>query len=468
MNIFVSWSIDHLEGLIAAALMAEHGAELRRVSGDVRRATENMKAWAIASGGSPVLDLGAVGVLEVPADKMTDLPSQASRFEDIADATASIGVGMTLSESYTAMRFSQINGGDRISLYEPEMDDAVHNAQSPGQEDPLEALGKNQKVGMEGPVGYADDQGDEGLGDTPPSPEYDPGQNAPPPETMSAGPAQAPEMSGDPNGGPPPADGDGGGQEEQPDARTVVVQALQKIKEQAPILEQIKQSNPEAFEAVKGVIGAMILMAQGMTGGGGEEPVQKSEGSDIPKAEDANQQRIQHLVATTHGSTWRLPPRTRTGKTVAGVQPGYVVVTPDQHNLKQWRATVVSHSGLPTTHSVAADHAGALALAVKAGANIHGEPHSVRPAEARKSAPTEESSFDPEPFDKASLPMPKPTPKRQHHVYPVGTAKDGKVKVSHVDPATGAPGGTGWHSVRAGQVMSEDGHAISSRNPGGK
>ncbi len=60
---------------------------------------------------------------------------------------------------------------------------------------------------------------------------------------------------------------------------------------------------------------------------------------------------------------------------------------------------------------------------------------------------------------------------RHHVVLPVGSQLDtaaaglrnaGKVKVRRQD------GSTHYVSVRAGQILSQDGHAISSRNPGGK
>lgn len=43
-----------------------------------------------------------------------------------------------------------------------------------------------------------------------------------------------------------------------------------------------------------------------------------------------------------------------------------------------------------------------------------------------------------------------------------GTRNDGKVKVRHQD------GKSSYVSVRAGQILSQDGHAVSSRNPGGR
>jgi hypothetical protein len=51
---------------------------------------------------------------------------------------------------------------------------------------------------------------------------------------------------------------------------------------------------------------------------------------------------------------------------------------------------------------------------------------------------------------------------RSHLNLPIGATKGGKVKVTHEG------GKAGWVSVRAGQVLSNDGHSISSRNPGGK
>lgn len=75
-------------------------------------------------------------------------------------------------------------------------------------------------------------------------------------------------------------------------------------------------------------------------------------------------------------------------------------------------------------------------------------------------------------MEKAKLPLPENAPKHTHREWPVGTVKDsspggtrevGKVKVQHPEN-----GKTSWVEVRAGQVLSNDGHAISSRNPGGK
>lgn len=64
-------------------------------------------------------------------------------------------------------------------------------------------------------------------------------------------------------------------------------------------------------------------------------------------------------------------------------------------------------------------------------------------------------------LQKGKLPMPEYAPKFKFK-HPVGASKDGKIKIRHQD------GTSSWVSVRAGQVLSNDGHSISSRNPDGR
>lgn len=396
MKVYVAWSVDHMEGLTAAALMSDNVEELRRISGDLRRASENIKAWGIAAGGSSVLDLNLLGVMMVPPDQMTELPAIAQRFRDMTDGTISIGVGMSLSEAYVAMKHSQGGGGDRIALYDPSMEE--HPA--PASNDPLASLGKaqgqtpqpQQQDPKDQVTGYADNPSDFGLDENEIYADAEKAEKtteqtpAAPPAASSAG---APDMG---SVQPPDQDGQQQGQpggEGEEDPRTVVVQALEKIKQQAPVLEQMKQTNPQAFDAVKSVVAAMILMAQGMAaeaddGDGGD--VNKSEPSDLVQYAE---------VDDGHEHEW--------GKDEGG---GYCL-------------------------------------------QCGGDQEAIE-------------------LQKAGLPMPKPTPRRIVHPWPVGTMKEGKIKVAHVDPSTNAQTGTGWKEARAGMVMAPDGHPTSSRNPNGQ
>lgn len=121
MNIYLAWEVDRLKGLTAAALMADNPAELRRITQDLQKAANLLKTWAQASGGSPILDLCAMGLVEISADKMSELPGMRRQFAAVCDGTLSVGVGMEISESYTALQVAKLRGGDQIALYVPEM-----------------------------------------------------------------------------------------------------------------------------------------------------------------------------------------------------------------------------------------------------------------------------------------------------------------------------------------------------------
>lgn len=355
MNVFVAWTVDHLDGLIATSLMSENIEELRQISHNIKRGSDMFKSWAMASGGSPILDLGHTGCVQVPADRMTELPVISKKFEELCDATLSVGVGISLSESYTAMKFSMHKGGDRASLYHVEMEEELKDDKESNYDLSGLAKGQNdQVVGMADQVGFAASaqHGAGGKFAAKPAETHPPVAAPPIPDQPEPG---SIDMGIDDNGQQPQG-GDEGQDGEQQDPRTAVVNALKEIKRQAPVLEQLKQSNPDAFNAVKEVVDAMILMAQGMA----------SQGESIQKSEENSER------CNTCG------------------------LSKDEHD-------DLNKGGQGT-----------------------------------------------------------------HHEWAVGTMKDGKVKVTHKDIPTSAPTGTGWHSVRAGQIMSEDGHAISARNPHGK
>ncbi len=329
MNLHICYEVDHLQSLIATAAHSNNQAELQRLSQALERAAGVIKSWSMGSGGKATLSLAALGVLEVPAEKMAQLPEVRRQFESLCSATISIGVGMELNEAYVAMQVAQRRGGDQIALYMPEMENEL------AETDHLDKA--------EGPP-------------APPEPQQSASDTQPPPPGDEPSPEPAQEASGPPNDA----------QEAPSDPKAAVVQALNQLKGQKEQIEHLKETNPEAYKAIVSTIQAMILMAQGIADEA-PEGAQKSEES-------------------------------------------------------------------------------------------FGESHP----------PEESSSAEAEELDKNGLPMPKKPLKRQHIVYPVGAIKEGKIKVAHMDPQSKEKTGEGWSEVRSGQVLSEDGHATSSRDQNGK
>lgn len=302
------------------------------------------------------------------------------------------------------------------------------------------------------------------------------------------------------------------------DLRNQVLGALQVFQAKKDELQAVAQQDPELHQALLAAVQGMIAMARVVFDGQQEQrpqEVQKAEHGlgpliDAVKQKQAlKQKRIAELVDTSSGSSWK-------------TNTGFVVVGLDPHNRNQWRATPISASGEPSSHIVAADHASALSTAADMGADLLGEPHRVmkkheshedfvelvkadlmpggkgdnkpdedfdaeqlkfgtqvemeehgldeaRAKEVAKDHLSEKADYYQKDMEKAAL---KPGKTGRHDLMlPVGSQKDpgasgtheaGKVKIRHED------GKTAWVSVRAGQVLSADGHPVSSRNPGGK
>lgn len=336
------------------------------------------------------------------------------------------------------------------------------------------------------------------------------------------------------NGEPPPTN-------EAFDQQTgqVIMQALQRIKQQAPVLEKIKDSNPEAYQSILGLVQAVVLMSQEIT----KVDLQKSEPGKKP-------------VHVCRCKAYEFPHRHKGGKCKGALDLTKEHVVPTAGNLEkalfsQKPKDVCPYDGKPTAYPgvlntnprlqgefvvepACAEHGlhhawqmihartapaymaysnqfrgdthmdarvREIADSHKQDVENHLKQHGMDPGAYPELAPHEWGKFkdleDDLHFRKPLPPMPDPTTlqaapvepqapvyengvsrydaidkagidphKTLHHnvTYPVGTVLQdkGKVKVAHSD------GSTSWVEVRAGQIMSEDGHAISSRNPGGK
>lgn len=220
MNIFICWEIDHADSLLASALLSGNVSELKMQTQDIQRAGDMINAWAMASGGSPVLDITIKGAVEIPADRMSELPDIRRRFEETCDCDLSIGVGLELHEAYQAMRVAKHRGGDQIVLYVPELEHELRDVEDDNIVDPLAGLGKAE----DSPVEHST------------SKESAVSKEAAPLEDL-----------------------------EGQDPKDVVMRALEDLRANAAEIEQLKHSNPEAFKAIVGAVNSMLLMAEGLT-----------------------------------------------------------------------------------------------------------------------------------------------------------------------------------------------------------
>ncbi len=226
----------------------------------------------------------------------------------------------------------------------------------------------------------------------------------------------------------------------QEQLRAAVVKVLKQVKAAAPVLEQARQDAPEVYAAVTAAVQAMTAMAQQLFAGG----VQPQQGQDV-KADNS--------AAMTKAEADRHKCAKCGSRNISFAEP------------------LVGARLRPSPNG----SIGGIGMCSDCGSNhirrlkYHGPVR--RRDDGEESAPvvaTEEDENNKRGDDDlgklelGKLPMPKPGTMHRELNLPVGSARDGRVKVRHSD------GTSGWVEVRAGQVMSQDGHPVSARNPGGR
>ena len=445
MKVIIAWDGDHIGREVGRASLADDVDGLRRISQAIDLGNNIWKSWVVMNAGSIISMGGDEGRAEVPAEKLVELPKIRDQYAAAVSATVSVGVGTKLSEADRALLVAKLRGGDRIVLYSQDIEGEIEAAEkqktttseaeklsdeylskgdpSQGPESP--AAAQPTAAGFQGaaaPIDPGNDQQDPGA---------QPAQDAATAQDVGAQPQPAP--TGDPGPGledqfHQEADDqqkkDSGDPEQAASSddqiKAQVVQILQQLKEQAPILEQIKQSAPDTYQAVMNMAQAVIAMARKLNGDPagqtGAKEVQDRAGSDA-----------QVQVP--------LPPE-------------------DGDDGKDEKKDTKKSE---------------LAKAEKFDCESFGHCWGTGAAKGHCLLCGESA----EDLEKASLNPGAGAPAAHHHLnLPVGskidpttagTARAGRIKVLHAESQK-----QGWVQARAGQVLSQDGHPISARNPNGR
>lgn len=571
--LFLSWDViwGHNDPRVTALKDDTEG--LRRNDQAVEAARRVWESWFLRSMGAAVNYDGAAGRAQVPVDQIGDVDAVRRQIKELLDADVAIGIGLKISEADLALKLALKRGGT-VVFYTDDVPKALEDlekgalmkADEAGPESPAPPAPK--KVAENSPAAGGGFSGAQGPGraagaaaPASEASEHSQGEgmaamaeDAPgPQETTHAG-ADYEKQFQDAADGSDKEEQDQQAQTEDgrkaADLKEAVIQILKGLRQQAPVLEQLQVLEPQLFQAISGLMKAMLMMAKELVG---VAPVKKAEDDKIeadpakpPEAsaelvkdavpdaaqgldvdhysgrpdlktvdphfqgtgqagpEKARKKRIPrsyfyargtrpeaHVAANAHLYHGRIP---------AGTKLYDFSEDPDEYLAPKWKQTDDGQIyQVPDLNDVEKDlhrrgfHGyrnygpdGALAL-------FHALPvarATVMKMDDMPALPPPEGNLKSEckhfygkggnkclrckeeKIEKGKLPLPENAPKHVQHQYPVGAVKDsgpggtrdvGKVKVMH--PETGK---TGWVEVRAGQVLSQDGHAISSRNPGGK
>lgn len=130
MKVIIAWDGDHIGREVGRASLADDVEGLRRISQAIDAGNRAMKAWVENGGGSVVSFGGDEGRAEILAEKLTELPTIRRQYASAVGSSVSIGVGTKLSEADRALMAAKIQGGDRIVLYTPEVDQLLEKVKA--------------------------------------------------------------------------------------------------------------------------------------------------------------------------------------------------------------------------------------------------------------------------------------------------------------------------------------------------
>lgn len=305
MLIFIAWDGDHIGRQVGRASRNDDVEGLRRISQAIDQGNNIWRSWVESTGGSLISMGGDEGRAEVAADHIGELPAIREQYAGKVGSTVSVGVGMKLSEAEKALIAAKLKGEDQIVFFSDECDELIARARAKGEQTEEDKIA-DQYLGKAAP---AMNQGDGAgfAGATRPS--------APTVDAPVATQGDSDEMAslnavlGDENAPAPPEqthaakdferqlhDEAWKGEEEDMSSdadkaqrldqvKAQVVQALQTLKVQAPMMEQLKQVAPQAYQAMVALTQSVVGMARELAPAPQGAPMAKSEAGKKDKAD---------------------------------------------------------------------------------------------------------------------------------------------------------------------------------------
>lgn len=310
MDCYVSFSIDNADALAARSRTNDDVAAVRNFCNLIETGNAIWTSFALKSGGSVVDATGDTGTIEIEAAFLSEVPETAEQYSKCVGQTASVGVGLKLSDSSRALDVAKKRGGNVILLWDPSMTSELEEDDENQKEKDILAKGDETQHNT-GKVrgahaGFAVN--------------HRPGSKA----ALAASPdaaavkntiKQANKESGGPIVAPDTSEGVAGalhnsfeqmlhqaaGDQEKEDGNKEVagdvdgenvkqklVQILASVKQQLPVLSQLQQTSPDAFASIINLVNGVILLGRKLNGPDQEQnrPIDGEEPANVQKSED--------------------------------------------------------------------------------------------------------------------------------------------------------------------------------------
>jgi len=299
MRLFIAADGDSIGKLVGQARLNDNIEEIRRVSQAIDKGNKIFESFALANGGSVIESGGDEVLIDIEATALKDLESVRNQYFSATNATISVGIGKKPSEASKALLAAKFRGKDRSVFYDPDVEKDIKAAKDAtgDEKDKIvkEYLLKslplikraNDSGGRAQPEQAQNDVIAQNTAQIPAAPitqetvQAGVQEGAIPVQGQSMPPeAQQPIVSNDPAPQPNYKDFENkfrvhADQHESAskaaqikqssnykDIKAKVAESLEKIKEQLPYISQLKDTNPEAYNAIIKLVQSIILMGK--------------------------------------------------------------------------------------------------------------------------------------------------------------------------------------------------------------
>lgn len=304
MDVYVCWDGDKIGRRVGRAVLRDDVGEVRQVDQAINAGNELWRTMALSVGGNVIEIGGDEGRIVIDASHLGKIPAIAENYSETVGATVSVGVGKKLSESAMALVIAKLRGGDQIVIWDQSMQveyDEVANAPKSEKDkisdeylakaanDTHKGKGFEQKGPKNKSAGGDVDQlvmehntkklagANAGFavqhkpnfttvkpgkpGDKQVGPDPDPPAQST--EQTSAGPSFEDQLH-DAATTQQSKDDDDQKQkgDDAEDLKKKLAQTLAKIKKQMPVLVQLQQTAPDAYQAILGLVHGVILLGK--------------------------------------------------------------------------------------------------------------------------------------------------------------------------------------------------------------
>lgn len=270
--IYYSWDGDHIGRLAGQTKLNNDIEGTRKIGRAIEDGNKLFIDFAINNGGSPIQSGGDEGAATIPADKLPELMPVTAQYHQITGCTVTIGIGFDLASSSKAVLIGKVYGkGDCAVVWQPEMekliDELIANPISEKDKeveaylghDDTDHLGKADPADIQRrlqptvPHGHAPITLPEVKLD---APQQDPAAEPQKPnyEDEFHGHAQkqaAKDLHDKTHS-----------QENLQQLKQSVVETLQNVRTQLPVIAQLKQTSPDAYNSVVELIQGVIELGK--------------------------------------------------------------------------------------------------------------------------------------------------------------------------------------------------------------